>query len=188
MALKSALNKEMRRLKNEAKNLERKRAQITENIDEEIAENAQRQDTLQQFMDASFGSKQKTSPARGKSAAGTRRKRQSRKGTKELVLNAINASPGGVKRNAIIQKIGMDATDEAGHQYVSNMLRQLMDEDKIANVRRMYYPKNSQQETKTELSSASDDLTSESAGESPSLGESDDEASSSSGFGPVSQH
>ena len=143
MALKSALNAEMKRLKGDAKTLEKKRAELTADIDKKIAENASKQEMLQSFMDATFGAKPKSAVSQGASSGGTRRKRRNRKGVKQRVLNVINASSGGVKRNVIIQEIGMAASDDSGHQYVSNTLRALLDEGQIENRGRVYFPKGS---------------------------------------------
>ena len=188
MALKSALNAEMKRLKGDAKGLEKKRADLTADIDKKIAENAKKQEMLQAFMDATFGVKPKTSASQETTASGTRRKRRNRKGVKQRVLAAINASSGGIKRNAIIQEIGMSSSDEAGHQYVSNTLRALMDEGQIRNDGRVYYSRESG-ETSPAVASASDDSSSESSEGTPTTEpSSDDSPPSSSGFGPVSNH
>lgn len=186
MALKSALNAEMKRLKGDAKGLEKKRSSITADIDKKIAENARKQEMLQDFMDATFGAKPKSAASQGETASGTRRKRRNRKGIKQRVLNAINASSGGIKRNAIIQEIGMASSDDAGHQYVSNTLRTLMDEGQITNSGRVYFPKGSG-DANAAVASTSVDSSSESSEETPSPEPSSDESPpSSSGFGPVS--
>ena len=188
MALKSALNAEMKRLKGDAKSLEKKRAELTAEIDKKIAENAGKQEMLQNFMDATFGAKPKTAVSRGKASGGTRRKRRNRKGVKQRVLNVINASSGGIKRNAIIQEIGMASSDEAGHQYVSNTLRALLDESRIENRGRVYFPKGSG-ETSEVASSAVEESPSNSAEGTASSGTSSDEpSSSSSGFGSDSHN
>ena len=188
MALKSALNAEMKRLKGDAKGLEKKRSDITADIDKKIAENAQKQEMLQAFMDATFGAKPKTSASKETTASGTRRKRRNRKGVKQRVLSVINASSGGIKRNAIIQEIGMASSDEAGHQYVSNTLRTLMDEGEITNAGRVYFPKVSGEASAT-VASTNVDSSSESSEATPTTEPSSDESTpSSSGFGPVSDH
>ena len=183
MALKSALNAEMKRLKGDAKSLEKKRAELTADIDKKIAENASKQEMLQSFMDATFGTKSKTAVSRGKVSGGTRRKRRNRKGVKQRVLEVINNSSGGVKRNAIIQDIGMASSDEAGHQYVSNTLRALLDEGQIENRGRVYFPKGNG-ETSVVGASTVLDAPSDSAEEEPSADtSSDDSSSGSSTFG-----
>ena len=183
MALKSALNAEMKRLKGDAKSLEKKRAELTADIDKKIAENASKQEMLQSFMDATFGAKPKTAVSRGKVSGATRRKRRNRKGVKQRVLDVINNSSGGVKRNAIIQDIGMASSDEAGHQYVSNTLRALLDEGQIENRGRVYYPKGSGARGAV-VASTVVDSSSDSTEEAPSSDTSSDESSSgSSGFG-----
>lgn len=187
MALKSALNAEMKRLKGDAKGLEKKRAEITADIDKKIAENARKQEMLQDFMDATFGAKPKKSASAGTTASGTRRKRRNRKGVKQRVLSVISASSGGIKRNAIIQEIGMASSDEAGHQYVSNTLRALMDEGQIRNEGRVYYPKDSG-ETSSEVTSTNVGSESGSSeGSPPSEPSSGESPPSSSGFGSVSR-
>lgn len=189
MALKSALNAEMKRLKGDAKSLEKKRAELTADIDKKIAENASKQEMLQSFMDATFGTKPKKVASLSKASGGARRKRKNRKGVKQRVLNVINASSGGIKRNAIIQEIGMATSDDAGHQYVSNMLRQLMDEEKIRNEGRVYYPKGISGETRAAAPSAVADSPSESNEGTASSGTTSDESSSSSsGFGSDSHN
>ena len=188
MALKSALNAEMKRLKGDAKSLEKKRAEITSDIDKKIAENARKQEMLQDFMDATFGAKPKSSGSRGAAPSGTRRKRRNRKGVKQRVLNAISASSGGIKRNAIIQELNM-GSDKAGHQYVSNTLRALFDEGQIEKRGRMYFPKGSGETSSvapsTVVGTQSDSSEETSASDTPS---DESKPPSSSGFGPVSQH
>lgn len=188
MALKSALNAEMKRLKGDAKGLEKKRAELTADIDKKIAENTRKQEMLQDFMDATFGAKPKAAATRGKASGGTRRKRKNRKGVKQRVLNAINSSADGIKRNAIIQEIGMASSDESGHQYVSNTLRALLDEGQIENRGRVYFPK-SRGDTSTVEPSVATESTNESSVTTAAPESSGDESSSgSSGFGSGSQH
>ena len=178
----------MKRLKSDAKGLEKKRAEITADIDKKIAENASKQEMLQNFMDATFGAKPKTAGSRGKAPGGTRRKRRNRKGVKQRVLNVINASSGGIKRNAIIQEIGMASSDDAGHQYVSNTLRALLDEAQIENRGRVYFPKGSG-ETSAVAPSTVVDSPSDNAEATPSSDTPSDESSSSStGFGSDSHN
>ena len=186
MALKSALNAEMKRLKGDAKGLEKKRAELTADIDKKIAENARKQEMLQDFMDATFGAKPKAAATRGKATGGTRRKRKNRKGVKQRVLNAINASAAGIKRKAIIQEIGMGSSDESGHQYVSNTLRALLDEGQIENRGRVYFPKSSRSASEVAPSTAAEPTT-ENSTTTPASDSPDSESTSgSSGFG--SQH
>ena len=187
MALKSALNAEMKRLKGDAKGLEKKRAEITADIDKKIAENAKKQEMLQDFMDATFGAKPKKSVSRGKTASSTRRKRRNRKGVKQRVLSVINDSSGGIKRNAIIQEIGMASSDEAGHQYVSNTLRALMDEGQIRNEGRVYFPKRSGETSADATSPHVESETESSEGTPTSESSSDESPPSSSGFGSISR-
>ncbi|MCY3857406.1 MAG: hypothetical protein OXG25_00670 [Gammaproteobacteria bacterium] len=188
MALKSALNAEMKRLKGDAKALEKKRSELTADIDKKIAENARKQEMLQDFMDATFGAKPKLSTTRGKAPSGTRRKRKNRKGVKQRVLNAINASTAGIKRKAIIEEIGMASSDESGHQYVSNTLRALLDEGQIENRGRVYFPKSSSETGEASPSSVADQTT-ESSLTTPASDSPDDEPrSGSSGFGSGSLH
>ena len=139
MALKSALNAEMKRLKTDAKSLEKKRSSLTAEIDKQIAENSQKQSMLQEFMDATFGVKKKAAAKQAAPSKGKRRKRKNRKDVRPRVLAAINASAGGIKRNAILEALNM-ASDTAGHQYVSNTLSALFKEGKIAKQGRVYYP------------------------------------------------
>ena len=145
MALKSALNAEMKRLKGDAKSLEKKRAEITADIDRKIAENASKQEMLQSFMDATFGTKPKSPASPVEATGGTRRKRKNRKGVRQRVLRAVSSSSGGIKRNAILEELKIGAADKAGHQYVSNTLRALFDDGLIERRGRgrVYFPKGS---------------------------------------------
>ena len=188
MALKSALNAEMKRLKGDAKGLEKKRAELTADIDKKIAENARKQEMLQDFMDATFGAKPKTSVTRGKAASGTRRKRKNRKGVKQRVLSAINASTHGIKRNAIIQEIGMASSDESGHQYVSNTLRALLDDGQIENRGRVYFPKGSSDSSESAPSTVTASPNESSLTTPSSESPSEESSSGSTGFGSDSQH
>ena len=185
MALKSALNAEMKRLKGDAKGLEKKRAEITADIDRKIAENAKKQEMLQEFMDATFGAKSKASGRKVVPSDGTRRKRKNRKGVKQRVLRVISASSGGIKRNAILQELNM-GSDRAGHQYVSNTLRALFDEGQIEKRGRVYFPKGSGETSAAtsniEVGSPSDSAEDTSPSDTPS-GES---SPGSTGFGSVS--
>ena len=139
MALKSVLNAEMKRLKGDAKELDAKRARLTAEIDKTIGENSQRQQMLQDFMDATFGRKKKEAKPKDAFAPIRRRKRRDRTDVKPRVLAAVNASHGGMKRNAIIRELDL-VNDKAGHQYVSNTLKALVDEVSITAKGRMYYP------------------------------------------------
>lgn len=188
MALKSALNAEMKRLKGDAKGLEKKRAELTADIDKKIAENVRKQEMLQDFMDATFGAKPKASAARAKAAGGTRRKRKNRKGVKQRVLNVINSSAGGIKRKAIIQEIGMASSDESGHQYVSNTLRTLLDEGHIQNRGRVYFPKSSSDTSAAATSTVAAPTNENSVTTPVSESPSSESSSGSSGFGSDSQH
>ena len=178
MALKSSLNAEMKRLKGDAKKLAKKRDEITADIDAKIAENARMQEMLQAFMDASFGAKAKPTVVAKAGSSGKRRKRQNRSGVREGVLDAINNSSGGMKRNAIIAALGM-SDDKPGHQYVSNTLRDLFNDGHIEKRGRVYFPSGSGQTTSgitapvSETSSAADEeqeSSSESSGGGSSTG------------------
>lgn len=141
MALKSVLNAELKRLKGEAKQLEKKRDVLTKDIDKKIDDNGKSQQLLQDYMDATFGPRKQKGPGKAKAAEATggRRKRKSRKGVRNKILEAINGSPAGIKRNGILQKLNM-VNDKAGHQYVSNTLRILVDDNQIRAQGRIYFP------------------------------------------------
>ncbi len=155
MALRSALNAEMKRLKSDAKALEKKRAKLTANIDEQIAANVKKQQMLQEFMEATFGRKQKSKAADESTASGVRRTRKNRRGLKEKILETIRAHPTGVKRAGIISDLRMKA-DKAGHQYVSNMLSALMKEEMIRSEGRVYFPVTPATASDTNMPSASE--------------------------------
>lgn len=196
MALKSELNAEMKRLKQEAKALAQKRDQMTADIDSEIIANEKRQEMLQEFMDATFGKKvakvdgRKTKKASAEKTSDTskRRTRKNRTGVPRQVLAAINASAGGIKRAAIISALGL-GDDKAGHQYVSNVLTTLRNDNQIKSVGRLYFPGDSGDSASSDTAgsdsgSSSEDSSSGAAdsGESSGSGSSSEDSGSESQF------
>lgn len=146
MALKSELNAEMKRLKQDEKALRKKRDQLTADIDGQIAANGARQKIVQDFMDATYGKKEaKGNGRRGRKpkaqtagTSGKRRTRKNRSGLTDKVLATVNASVGGIKRAGIIDALGLSG-DKAGHQYVSNILTELRNSNRIRSEGRFYF-------------------------------------------------
>ena len=142
MAIKRELNADMKALKAEARALEAEREKLTEEVNKRIAENEATQTALQAYIDMRFGVKPKKEKKQKikKETSSGRRTRKDRSYIRPGVLAAVNSSPQGIRRRGIISSMGIDASDKAGQQYVSNTLGALVKEGKIKADLRMYFP------------------------------------------------
>ena len=144
MPFKRELNAELKRLRDQAKALEKTRAELTKEVDAELQENSEQQEALQSYMTMRFGKQAEKKPTRGRpkkvvARKGVRGKRKDRSDVRPRVLAIIGANIAGIRRKAILAEMGLE-NDPAGKQYVSNTIRDLRDEGLLRAVGRQYFP------------------------------------------------
>ncbi|MYD42618.1 MAG: hypothetical protein F4W90_01845 [Gammaproteobacteria bacterium] len=151
----------MKSLRKVKKDLEKKRDALTAEVDSQIAEIDKKQELLQAYMDAEFGTpKSKPAQKTSKTTPSGRRQRRSRKGLSPRIVNVINEAANGIKRKGILEKLNM-VTDTAGHQYVSNELGRLTSNGSIRAVGRSYFPATPSASNDEAETTAGDDVASD---------------------------
>ena len=141
MTFRQDLNKELQRLKVDARRLIRERDRMTAKIDKRIKENERLQHQLNSFIDQRFGSggKAEQGSASQLTSRGHIRQRTSRRDLPPKILAAIEANPSGIRRKGVLIALGLEH-DKPAHQSVTNILRSLLKENKIRAEAREYFP------------------------------------------------
>ena len=154
MNLKKNLTDELNQLNREVSALQRKRDQVIAQVEHDIGVYTKQIEVIQDFYDKLYPS-DGSAPAVSLGGLGTgSRVRKDRSNLRPNILRVINSSPSGIRRKGIIEQLNMH-DDETGKQYISNIVRDLLNENLIRAESRTYFPTNSNSVESSPLESSS---------------------------------